>query len=247
MVPFWTTLLKLIVLLNFVSASILQEILKLKQEAQTTVDDPFKRPNETYHDMEKACEITKTMINKQSIALINTNQLVFKENEGEEEEEGEEYFAMSFPEYSIDCYNSSNPVLLMIKMSKNFKNIVNLDGLKSSITYVADLDEYWPGSVPGSMYGSPRVNLRGYFREIRLIGDDDDQNDISLPNVRYVDIAEIKKLEYCFKSLHPESTAWFPGPENKVHSSIWTEFVVQDGYFVGGFGGYAYIGGLECW
>lgn len=249
MIALWSIFIKSLLVIYVVNASILQEIIKLKQEEEKILnDDPFKRPNETYHDMNRACEITKTMINKQSIALINTNQLL--NNDGDENE----YFAMSFPEYAIDCYNSGSPILLMITMSKNFKNIVNLEGMKSSITYVADLNEDWPGSVPGSMYGSPRANLRGYFREIKLAegdanGDSDAtiKSDSGLPNVRYVDNQEIEKLEHCFKATHPESASWFPGPQNRVHSSIWTEFVVEDGYFVGGFGGYAYIGGLECW
>jgi hypothetical protein len=246
MIKNWNSFIAIVIasigFINTSSSVVIQDILKL--EENNNFDNPFKRPNEIYHDMETACNITHEMIKNQTIAMVNTNLNNFDSHNS---------MAMSFPEYAIDCYDSGNPVLLLIQMSRNWKNIANYSGYHSSITYTADLNKQWPGAVPGSMYGSPRVNLHGHFREIKIINDENEHFDESninsdqLKDVRYVTKEEILKLEQCFKKEHPESSAWFPGSSNTVHNSAWTEFLVDDGYFVGGFGGYAYIGNVKCW
>ena len=44
----------------------------------------------------------------------------------------------------------------------------------------------------------------------------------------------------CFLEKHPDAEAWTPG--NKIHESYWARLVVEEVYWIGGFGDRAYIG-----
>lgn len=200
-------------------------------------DDPFKRPKHVYRDPQTASKVARRLVSNNTVAMINTQF-----------EHGNDTAAMSFPEYAIDCFDNGDPILLFIRMSHNWRNIAAQAGYDSSVTYTVDIGEYdadWPGASPGSMYGMPRVNLRGHFRLLQVTGEDSETVDVDNAfDVRYISAEEAKSMEQCFLSTHRETGSWFPGDGNHVHSSVWTEFVVDSGYFVGGFGGYAYIGGL---
>lgn len=47
-------------------------------------------------------------------------------------------------------------------------------------------------------------------------------------------------VEECFLSRHPDAKAWLPG--NAIHESWWGRLVVEEVYWIGGFGDRAYIG-----
>ena len=51
----------------------------------------------------------------------------------------------------------------------------------------------------------------------------------------------------CFLTYHPDAAAWLPG--NRIHESKWVRLVVEEVYWIGGFGDRAYIGWipLEEW
>lgn len=198
-------------------------------------NDPFKPPKYRYTDPIMGSKVARMLVSNNRHGMINTKYEINNET-----------ITMSLPEYSIDCFNNGDPILLFIKMSHNFKNIEKFNGYDNSITYTVNDEskpEDWPGATKGSMYGLPRVNLRGYFREL-IVKEDEEQEHDSRLEARYISKEELYIIEECFIANHQESSAWFPG-ENRVHSSVWTEFVVEGGYFVGGFGGYAYIGELD--
>ena len=44
----------------------------------------------------------------------------------------------------------------------------------------------------------------------------------------------------CFLERHPDAEAWTPG--NPIHRSYWSRLVVEEVYWIGGFGDRAYIG-----
>ena len=75
----------------------------------------------------------------------------------------------------------------------------------------------------------PRFSLVGYLEEI------------SDENVREQNVAE------CFTTSHPDAKAWLPG--NRIHESKWTRLIVEEVYWIGGFGDRAYIGWIpiEDW
>lgn len=47
-------------------------------------------------------------------------------------------------------------------------------------------------------------------------------------------------LPACFVKSHPDAAAWLPG--NRIHESSFVRLVVQEVYWIGGFGDRAYIG-----
>jgi len=47
---------------------------------------------------------------------------------------------------------------------------------------------------------------------------------------------EVKRLEECYTSYHPDSKWWLPDSKNGAHFSVWARFDPQDIYYVGGFG-----------
>lgn len=191
----------------------------------------FKPPREKYTDVATAGRVARKLVNNSTVAMVNTK---YKSNN--------DTLVMSLPEYSIDCFDNGNPILILIQMSHTYRNIVEFGGFDSSLSYTVSEDllhEDWPGAVRGTMYGMPRVSLRGYFRE--LVVEEESNGGNSGLEVRYISKEEEDGLKKCFETKHKESSWWFPGNKG-VHSSVWTEFVVSDGYFVGGFGGYAYIG-----
>lgn len=51
---------------------------------------------------------------------------------------------------------------------------------------------------------------------------------------------EAEAVEECFLSRHSDAEAWLPG--NEIHESWWGRLVVEEIYWIGGFGDRAYIG-----
>lgn len=47
-------------------------------------------------------------------------------------------------------------------------------------------------------------------------------------------------IKSCFLASHPDATLWTPG--NDIHESWWARLVVEEVYWIGGFGDQAYIG-----
>lgn len=51
---------------------------------------------------------------------------------------------------------------------------------------------------------------------------------------------EVQGVEECFLGMHPDAEAWLPG--NEIHESWWGRLVVEEIYWIGGFGDRAFIG-----
>lgn len=49
----------------------------------------------------------------------------------------------------------------------------------------------------------------------------------------------------CFTSVHKDSKWWLPGDNHAVHRGVWMRMVVEQVYWIGGFGDRAYIGWFE--
>ncbi|MCJ1283156.1 hypothetical protein MMC26_002483 [Xylographa opegraphella] len=63
-----------------------------------------------------------------------------------------------------------------------------------------------------------------------------------LGHVRALDAEEVRagEVRECFLKRHPDAQAWTPG--NEIHLSYWARVVVEQVYWIGGFGDRAYIG-----
>ncbi|KAG0683411.1 hypothetical protein C6P42_001118 [Pichia californica] len=149
-------------------------------------NDPFNPPKYRYTDPIMGSKVARMLVSNNTHGMINTKYEI-----------NDETITMSLPEYSIDCFNNGDPILLFIKMSHNFKNIEKFNGYDNSITYTVNDEskpEDWPGATKGSMYGLPRVNLRGYFREL-IVKEDEEQEHDSRLEARYISKEELHIIE----------------------------------------------------
>ncbi|KAI9804947.1 MAG: hypothetical protein M1833_006250 [Piccolia ochrophora] len=120
-------------------------------------------------------------------------------------------------DYFADCEpESGNPTILAVNIGTNFRN----EAAGSNIT----LSMRWHSgsSHAFSPASLPRFSLIGY-----------------LENIPPSEVKQ-KGLSDCFTKYHPDAVVWLPG--NPIHVTYWTRLVVQELYFIGGFGDRAYIG-----
>jgi hypothetical protein len=133
-------------------------------------------------------------------------------------------------DYIADCEETGDPTILAINIATSFKNVAAGSNISLSLQWtpphppskrISILGSN-QDSVPYSAANLPRFSLLGYLEKIGH--------------------EEVESLELgkCFTKAHPDSKYWLPG--NRIHSSEWVRLVVQDVYWIGGFGDRAYIG-----
>lgn len=49
----------------------------------------------------------------------------------------------------------------------------------------------------------------------------------------------------CFTDAHADAKWWLPGSKNAAHQGLWMRMVVEQVYWIGGFGDRAFIGWFE--
>ena len=127
-------------------------------------------------------------------------------------------------DYYASCMPSpSDPTILAINIATAFRNAAAGSNVTLSLRYHApyhhppsdDIYEYSPANLP-------RFSLMGNVVPI------------SQEQVEKYDVSE------CFFNQHEDATAWKPG--NGIHHSYWARLVVEEVYWIGGFGDRAYIG-----
>jgi hypothetical protein len=138
-------------------------------------------------------------------------------------------------DYIADCDPSGDPTILAISIATSFKNVAAGSNISLSLDWKPQhapssrISGSNPDPFSYSAANLPRFSLLGHLE--------------SIPE------DEVKSLEVaeCFTDAHPDAKYWLPG--NKIHSSAWTKLVVEQIYWVGGFGDRAYIGWipLEEW
>lgn len=134
---------------------------------------------------------------------------------------------IGLPEYIASCEEpSGNPTVLSLKISTATINAGAGSNVSLSLSW---WDEYvhLTHHQPWSAANLPRLNLVGYLEEI--------------PQAE-VDAASIPT---CFTTTHADSAMWLPGKKWAAHQGIWTRIVVQEVYWIGGFGDRNYIGWFD--
>jgi hypothetical protein len=120
-------------------------------------------------------------------------------------------------DYFGDCEPSTgNPTILAITIATSFKNVAAGSNISLAMRW------HPPNHRPYSAAAIPRFSLVGYLEDIPA-------EDV-LKNI----------IPACFVKYHPDAAAWLPG--NRIHESKWVRLVVQEIYWIGGFGDRAYIG-----
>jgi hypothetical protein len=135
--------------------------------------------------------------------------------------------AIGLMEYISDCETTGNPTLLSVDVATSFKNAAAGSNISLSVQwtppYLPRSNPYHkPTPLPYSAANLPRFSLIGYLEKV-----DEDS------------VEELPLVE-CFTHVHPDARLWIPG--NKVHHSEWVRMVVQEVYWIGGFGDRNYIG-----
>ncbi|KAL8671134.1 MAG: hypothetical protein Q9168_004367 [Polycauliona sp. 1 TL-2023] len=167
----------------------------------------------------------RRILNLSSIATLST---VFPEDEPATLFENRPLHLGGSPIGLMDYYASCDPTpheptILAIGIATSFQNARAGSNVTLSLRYHPPV-----GHPPGDdiyTYSSanlPRFSLLGYIESVPA--------------------AEVKKhhMDRCFFDRHPDAVAWKPG--NAIHQSWWSRLVVQQVYWIGGFGDRAYIG-----
>jgi len=134
---------------------------------------------------------------------------------------------IGLPEYIASCEEfTGNPTILSLKVSTSTKNAVAGSNVSLAVSW---WDEYVKitGKEPWALANLPRLSVTGYLEEI--------------------DAEEVveNEIEKCFLGSHRDSIAWLPGRKWAAHEGFWTRLVVQEAYWIGGFGDKNYIGWLD--
>ncbi|KAK0729809.1 pyridoxamine 5'-phosphate oxidase-domain-containing protein [Lasiosphaeris hirsuta] len=148
----------------------------------------------------------------------------------------------SLMDYISDCepVSTGNPTLLALSIETTFKNTAAGSNLSIAVQWtpphppprslLSSLATYFTSASPPLRYSPaalPRFSLLGYVEPIPN-GDD------RTPGAPGAALAK------CFTSSHPDARYWLPG--NRIHESHFVRLVVEQVYWIGGFGDRAFIG-----
>lgn len=134
---------------------------------------------------------------------------------------------IALPEYLASCEEpSGNPTLLALTVSTSTQNAFAGSNVSLAVSW---WDEYvrHTDSEPWSYANLPRLSLIGRIEEIS-------EQDI-----------EAHDIPGCFTRVHADSKWWLPGNKASPHTGIWMRLVVQEIYWIGGFGDRAFIGWFD--
>jgi hypothetical protein len=157
-------------------------------------------------------------------------------------------------EYIADCEadDAGNPTILAITIGTTFKNAaagsnVSLavqwtpphppakrieSSRRSWLSYLglsgddADSHHHHDTALPYSAANLPRFSLLGHLE--RIEGGDDREGEVGAA------------LASCYVKSHPDARYWLPG--NRIHEAHFVRLVVEQVYWVGGFGDRTFIG-----
>ena len=132
------------------------------------------------------------------------------------------------PEYIADCGGDErgDPTLIALDVEINTQNALAGSNVSLSISW---WDEYVKlvGREPWATANLPRVSIVGWLEEL------------SEKEVRE------GRIEECFLEAHHDAKLWLPGDGAAAHSGHWMRVVVEEVYWIGGFGNAHWIGWFD--
>ncbi|PYI28191.1 hypothetical protein BP00DRAFT_272898, partial [Aspergillus indologenus CBS 114.80] len=175
--------------------------------------------------------------------------------------------SISLTEYVSDCEHAlfpsaasapappgggghGNPIFLALPIATTFRNTAHGSNLSLSLSWwdhVHRTAPVWPG-FPPSPAGLPRVTLLGYvegidFAAYTTSGGGGGGSGTGDGEEAEKEAAEVEaRLTACYLRAHPDAKAWLPHRKGAPHQSFWARLVVEQVYWVGGFGGLQQIG-----
>ncbi|KAK1758429.1 pyridoxamine 5'-phosphate oxidase-domain-containing protein [Echria macrotheca] len=148
-------------------------------------------------------------------------------------------------EYIADCDPSSateggNPTILAISIETSFKNVAAGSNVSLAV-------QWTPPHPPAKRIASVSSFLSRFLGGEKQVADPSTYSAANLPrfslhgHIERIDGGDRdKNLAACFVKTHPDARYWLPG--NRIHESHFVRLVVEQVYWVGGFGDRAYIG-----
>ena len=133
---------------------------------------------------------------------------------------------IALPDYLADCEDSGNPTLLALSVSTSTRNAIAGSNVSLSISWW-DTYSHLTHHDPWSAANLPRASLIGYLEEMS-------EEDIKLNDI----IA-------CYTGVHRDSRLWLPGDSSAPHEGVWMRMIVQEVYWIGGFGDRNFIGWFD--
>ncbi|KAK9774614.1 putative Pyridoxamine 5'-phosphate oxidase-domain-containing protein [Seiridium cardinale] len=152
-------------------------------------------------------------------------------------------------DYIADCEEDGNPTILAIGIATSFKNVAAGSNISLAI-------QWTPPYPPAKRIRSADCGIVDRFlNKCQPDNDDDDSESkepvpysaANLPRFSIIGYLEnlpvTASLSSCFVKAHPDAKYWLPG--NSIHEAEFVRLVVQQIYWIGGFGDRAYIGWLN--
>ncbi|KAJ1552226.1 hypothetical protein HK405_012159, partial [Cladochytrium tenue] len=125
---------------------------------------------------------------------------------------------IGLPDYVADCEGAGGrPTVLAVTIGTSFRNAA----AGSNVSVALE----WRAGGSSSAAALPRFSLLGWLQDLTA-----------------EEAAAGSGVAECYARTHPDAVEWFPGRAGGAHKSRWARLVVEDVYFVGGFGDRAYIG-----
>jgi hypothetical protein len=152
---------------------------------------------------------------------------------------------MCHREYIADCDPSptGNPTILAISIETSFKNVAAGSNVSVAV-------QWTPPHPPAKRIQSTTSFLSRLQSLLSLSERQADPSTYSAANLpRFSLHGHIERIEggdaskdlaACFVKTHPDARYWLPG--NRIHESHFVRLVVEQVYWIGGFGDRAYIG-----
>ncbi|KPI41601.1 uncharacterized protein AB675_9232 [Cyphellophora attinorum] len=151
--------------------------------------------------------------------------------------------AIGLPEYFAACNGGSeseedggDPVMIRLRISTTGKNSRNGGNVSLGV-------DWWSQEHLRERRGSQSFDAMGWI----------DRSPSSLPRMALLGYLEVlddeevekQKVVQCFERRHADAKHWRPGSERGAHTGEWVRLRVKAVYWVGGFGGRAWIGWLD--
>lgn len=143
--------------------------------------------------------------------------------------------SIALPDYLADCDSPShgNPTLLFLDPSTSSRNSrsplpppQHANNISLSLSWW-DAYPLLTGRKPWAPANLPRLSMVGFLDEV------------AVPE------AEAAGLVACYLEKHPDARLWLPGDEGAAHAGRWLRLVVQEVYWMGGFGDRNWIGWFD--
>ena len=198
--------------------------------AQHLFSNPFPSPSSSISSTSRIPTIHESAVQARrilSLTSIGTLSTVFPSQDAVEPYSGPPASVAGTPiglmDYITDCPSSKSgaigdPTILAIDIATSFKNVAAGSNISLSMRWQPPAYK----DLPYSAAALPRYSLSGHLEKIPE------------SEVQRLRVAE------CFTRHHPDAVAWLPG--NAIHESEWVRLVVEEVYWIGGFGDRAYIG-----